>query len=114
MLVECNTKLVESRRWNLPTRSKRTTERRSLPNDPIKNRDSKDKEFATKKTVILKPETVIAWHRQGLRLAVEELPCRWAEPSTSVEVRDLIRQNELGQSLMERNPHPRGTVETRI
>src|ERR1039458_10260791 len=46
--------------------------------------------------IIVKPETVIAWHRQGLRLY-----WRWksrhgeGRPSVSSEVRDLIRRMSL-------------------
>lgn len=52
--------------------------------------------------VVVKPETVIAWHRNGFRLY-----WRWksragkcGRPCVSRETRDLIRQMRQGQSLM--------------
>ena len=64
--------------------------------------------------VIVKPETVIAWHRKGLRLY-----WKWksrhpeGRPSVSLEVIDLIHRM-LGESWLGRSSDSRRTVETGI
>src|SRR5205807_8446517 len=64
--------------------------------------------------VIVKPETVIAWHRKGLRLY-----WKWksrhpeGRPSVSLEVHDLVPRM-LGQSWLGRSSDSRRTVETGI
>jgi hypothetical protein len=65
--------------------------------------------------VILKPETVIAWHRKGFRLY-----WKWkshipeGRPSVSLEVIELIHRMRLGESSLGRTTDSRRTVETRI
>jgi hypothetical protein len=65
--------------------------------------------------VIVKPETVIAWHRKGFRLY-----WKWksrhpeGRPSVSLEVIELIHRMRLGESSLGRTTDSRRTVETRI
>ena len=65
--------------------------------------------------IIVKPDTVIAWHRAGFRLfwRWRSRPKRLGRPSISVEIQRLIRR------MKSENPswgasHPRGTAGTRI
>jgi hypothetical protein len=42
--------------------------------------------------VLLKPATVVQWHRQGFLLYWRWRSCRRARPKMSAEIRDLIRK----------------------
>ena len=61
---------------------------------------------------IVRPETVIRWHRCGFRAY-----WRWksrpdvGRPPIRFEIRDLIRQNEHGQPTMGRSPYPWRTAD---
>jgi putative transposase len=62
--------------------------------------------------VLVKPATVVQWHRQGFRLY-----WRWrsrsGRPSVGRKVRDLIRQMNSRQPTVGCAPHPRRAVEAR-
>src|SRR2546429_7351987 len=64
--------------------------------------------------LLVKPETVIAWHRQGFRLYWRwKSRCCEGRPTVSPEVRNLIRHMSSRQPSLGRSSHSWGTPETR-
>src|ERR1700730_3427600 len=57
--------------------------------------------------VLVKPATVVQWHRKGLRLYWRWQSRRPGRPKIGTEIRDLIRR------IVEGAPHPRGTAQAR-
>jgi putative transposase len=53
--------------------------------------------------VLVKPATVVQWHRKGFRLSWRRRSRRLGRPKTSTEIRDLIRPDEV-------SPHHYGAV----
>jgi hypothetical protein len=53
-----------------------------------------------KALTIVKPDTVIRWHRAGLRLCWRcKSPHRCGRPAVSLEIRRLIRELSIANSL---------------
>src|SRR6476469_5395807 len=48
---------------------------------------------------IVKPETVIRWHRAGFRAYWHRRSARWGRPQTPLEIRRLIREVSLANPL---------------
>src|SRR6266576_6383679 len=64
--------------------------------------------------LLVKPETVIAWHRQGFRLYWRwKSRCCEGRPTVYPEVRNLIPAHESRQPSLGRSSHSWGTPETR-
>jgi putative transposase len=62
--------------------------------------------------VLVKPATVVQWHRKGFRLSWRWRSRRLGRPQMSTEIRDLIRQTSLVNPLWG-PPHPRRTAQAR-
>jgi hypothetical protein len=64
--------------------------------------------------VIVKPETVIRWHRAGFRLFWRwKSRARGGRPKVPLEIRQLIRDIEPRQPAVGRAPDPRRTPQAR-
>jgi len=63
--------------------------------------------------VLVKPATVIQWHRNGFRLYWRWRSRRLGRPKMGPEARDLIRRMSRGQPAVGRAPHPRRTAQAR-
>ena len=66
--------------------------------------------------IIVKPDTVVNWHRAGFRLfwRWQSRPKRLGRPSVGVEIQQLIRAHEVRQSILGSAAHPRRTAAARI
>src|SRR5262245_14309984 len=64
--------------------------------------------------ILVKPATVVQWHRNGFRLHWRWRSRRPGRPKTETEIRDLIRRMKQGQPVVGRAPHPRGTLKLGI
>ena len=62
--------------------------------------------------VLVKPATVVQWHRTGFRLHWRWRSRRPGRPKTEIEIRDLIRRMSRA-NLVGCAPHPRGTTQAR-
>jgi hypothetical protein len=61
---------------------------------------------------IVRLETVIRWHRAGFRLVWRwKSRCRVGRPKVPLEIRQLIREHEPGQSALGRSQDPWRTSE---
>src|SRR5258707_12033599 len=63
--------------------------------------------------VLVKPATVVLWHRKGFRLYWRWRSRRPGRPRTGSEIRDLIHRMSKANPLWGRAPHPRGTTQAR-
>src|SRR5271169_2934032 len=63
--------------------------------------------------VLVKPATVVQWHRQGFRLYWRRRSRHLGRPKMSLEIRDLIRQMSRANPLWARAPHPRRAAQAR-
>ena len=63
--------------------------------------------------VLVKPATVVQWHRKGFRLYWRWRSRRLGRPKMSTEIRDLIRRMSLANPLWGAPPHPRRTAKAR-
>jgi hypothetical protein len=61
--------------------------------------------------VLVKPATVVQWHRKGFRLYWRWRSHRLGQPKLSPEIRDLIRRMSLANPLWGAPPHPRRTAQ---
>jgi hypothetical protein len=61
--------------------------------------------------VLVKPTTVIQWHRKGFRLFWRWRSRRPGRPKIRTEIRDLIRCMSKANPLWGGTPHPRGTAQ---
>jgi putative transposase len=61
--------------------------------------------------VMVKPATVIQWHRKGFQLHWRWRSWRLRRPKMHTEIRDLIRR--IGQPSIGCAPHPRRTTQAR-
>jgi len=64
-------------------------------------------------TVLVKPATVVQWHRKGFRLYWRWRSRRLGRPKMSTEIRVLIRRMSLANPLWGAPPHPRRTAQAR-
>ena len=60
--------------------------------------------------VLVKPATIIQWHRKGFRLYWRWRSRHLGRPKMGTEIRDLIRRMSLANP---RTPHPRRTAQAR-
>src|SRR5881628_133460 len=61
---------------------------------------------------VVRPETVVRWHRQGFRRYwAGKSRHRRGRPAIGTEVRDLMRRMEPRQSSLGSTPHPRRAAE---
>src|SRR5438132_8643906 len=61
---------------------------------------------------VMRPETVVQWHRRGFRLYwAWKSRRRWGRPAIGRELRDLIRQDEPRESALGCAEDPRRAVE---
>src|SRR5713226_1861960 len=63
--------------------------------------------------VLVKPATVVQWHRKGFRLYWRWRSRRPGRPKIGTEIRDLIGRMKQSQSAVGCAPHPRGTAQAR-
>src|SRR5690242_20254904 len=63
-----------------------------LPRSVPDARSSVIYEFAMDTMILVKPATVIAWHRKGFRFYWRSRSRRPGQPRISAEIRDLIRR----------------------
>src|SRR6202140_1687949 len=63
--------------------------------------------------VLVKPATVIQWHRNGFQLHWRWRSRRLGRPKMNTEIRDLIRRMSLGQPAMGCAAHPWRTAQAR-
>src|SRR6478736_5535460 len=61
--------------------------------------------------VLVKPATVVQWHRNGLRLYWRWRSRRPGRPRIGAEIRDLMRRMSKAKPVVGRTPNPRGTAE---
>jgi hypothetical protein len=61
--------------------------------------------------ILVKPATVVQWHRKGFRLHWRWRSRRPGRPKTGTEIRALIRRMSRVNPLWGAPPHPRGTAQ---
>ena len=70
----------------------------------------------TNALIIVKPDTVVSWHRAGFRLfwRLRSRPKRIGRPSVSMEVQQLIRRMKSENPSWGAPAHPRRTAAARV